>query len=207
MFGAYAGQVLPWATGRAGAEWGGLARRSLWHHRLVSSGVLTATVAVALLIIVVASIRPVPPQRAYVLDVFGRYRRTLGPGVHLVIPLVESVRAKVDLSEQVASFPPQPAITSDNLVACISTVLYYRVVDPARATYEIANYRQALEVSTITVLRNLMGSTDLNRARTSRNEINSQLTEGLNAMTGSWGINVIRTEITAIETGSRQGCT
>ena len=166
-----------------------------------------AIVALVLLVIVVASVRPVPPQRAYVLDVAGHYRRTLQPGIHLVIPLVESIRAKVDLAEQVASFPPQPAITSDNLVACIRTVLYYRVVDPVRATYEIANYRQALEVSTITILRDLMGSMDLDRARTSRNEINSQLAEGLNEKTGAWGIKVVRTEIRAIETGSRQGCT
>jgi regulator of protease activity HflC (stomatin/prohibitin superfamily) len=173
----------------------------------VSTGILTAIVALVLLIVVAACVRRVPPQRAYVLDVFGHYRRTLGPGVHLVIPLVESVRAKVDLAEQVASFPPQPAITLDNLVACIGTVLYYRVADPARATYEIANYRQALEMLTITILRNVIGSMALERARTSRNEINWQLTAGLNENTGSWGIEVIRTEIPAIESGSRQGCT
>jgi regulator of protease activity HflC (stomatin/prohibitin superfamily) len=113
----------------------------------------------------------------------------------------------VDLAGQVAGLPPQPAITSDNLVACISTVLYYRVVDPARATYEIADYRQALEMLTITILRNLVGSMTLERVRSSRNEINRQLAAGLDENTGSWGIEVIRTEIKAIETGSRQGCT
>ena len=169
----------------------------------MSAGVVVAAVV---LLVAVACVRRVPRERAYVVDAFGRYRRTLGAGVHLVIPLVEAVRAKVDLGEQVARFPPQPAITVDNLVACIRTVLHYRVVDPVRATYEIANYRQALEVLTITVLRDLVVSMDLGRARTSRHEINSRLAEALRENAGPWGIAVVRTEVVAVETGSREGC-
>jgi hypothetical protein len=104
----------------------------------VRRGSIAAAVLV-LIILVVAVVRVVPLQQAYVVELFGRYRRTLQPGIHLLVPLVESVRAKVNMREQVASFPPRPAITSDNLVACIETVLYYRVVDPVRATYEMFN--------------------------------------------------------------------
>jgi regulator of protease activity HflC (stomatin/prohibitin superfamily) len=125
----------------------------------------------------------------------------------MLVPFIESVHAKVNMREQVASFPPQPAITSDDLVACIGTVVYYRVVDPVRATYEIANSLQAMEMLAITTLRNLVGSMDLEGARTSRDEINLRLSEVFDEKTGAWGIKVIRTEIKAIETGSRSGCT
>ncbi|RZU73052.1 SPFH domain/Band 7 family protein [Micromonospora kangleipakensis] len=167
--------------------------RRCYHHRRFSS--------------LLASVRAVQPQQTYVVELLGRYRRTLEPGIHLLIPFIESVRAKVNMQEQVASFPPQPAITSDNLVACIGTVLYYQVVDPVRATYEIADSVQAMEMSTITALRNLMGSMNLERARASRDEITVHLTEVLDEKTPSWGIKVIRVEIKAIEAGSRLGRT
>jgi len=173
----------------------------------VSVGVVTIIAAfLALIIVVWAAVRTVPPQQTYVVELLGRYRRTLEPGIHLLVPFFESVHAKVNMREQVASFPPQPAITSDDLVACIDTVLYYRVVDPVRATYETANSVHAMEMLTITTLRNLIGSMDLERARVSRNEINSRLTDVLDKNAGAWGIKVIRTEIKAIETGSRLGC-
>jgi regulator of protease activity HflC (stomatin/prohibitin superfamily) len=176
-------------------------------HRLVSSGVVAAIVAfVAVIIVALAAVRIVRPQQTYVVELFGRFRRTLEPGVHLLIPLIESVRAKVNMREQVATFPPQPAITSDNQVACIETVLYYRIVDPVRATYEIANSLQALEMLTITTLRDLTGSMALEQARVSRDEINLRLTDLLDTNTGGWGIQVIRAETTSFETGSRLGC-
>jgi regulator of protease activity HflC (stomatin/prohibitin superfamily) len=173
----------------------------------VPSNVVATLVAVlAFVIVALASVRTVQPQQTYVVELLGRYRRTLQPGIHLLIPFIESVHAKVNMHEQVASFPPQPAITLDNLVACIDTVLYYSVVDPVRATYEIANSVQAMDMLTITVLRNLMGSMQLEQARASRNEITSQLTEALKETTVSWGIEVIRVEIKAIGAGSRTGC-
>jgi regulator of protease activity HflC (stomatin/prohibitin superfamily) len=186
----------------------GAARGLGWQHRRVSAGVVTTIVAVlAFIIVVLASIRIVQPQQTYVVERLGRYRRTLEPGIHLLVPFIESVRAKVNMREQVASFPPQPAITSDNLVACIGTVLYYQVADPVRATYEIGNAVQAMEMLTITTLRNLVGSMDLEQARASRDEINVQLAGVLNEGTDAWGIKVNWTEIKAIESGSRLGCT
>jgi regulator of protease activity HflC (stomatin/prohibitin superfamily) len=109
------------------------------------------------------------------------------------------VRAKVDMREQVVSFPPQPVITSDNLVVSIDTVLYFRVTDPVKATYEIANFLQAIEQLTVTTLRNVIGSLDLERALTSREEINRHLSGVLDETTGRWGIKVTRVEIKAIE--------
>jgi regulator of protease activity HflC (stomatin/prohibitin superfamily) len=99
----------------------------------------------------------------------------------------------------VVSFPPQPVITSDNLVVSIDTVLYFKVVDPVRATYEIANFLQAIEQLTVTTLRNVIGSLDLEKALTSREEINRHLSGVLDETTGRWGIKVTRVEIKAIE--------
>ena len=115
------------------------------------------------------------------------------------MPFVDAVRTKVDMREQVVSFPPQPVITSDNLVVSIDTVLYFKVVDPVRATYEIANFLQAIEQLTVTTLRNVIGSLDLERALTSREEINRHLSGVLDETTGRWGIKVTRVEIKAIE--------
>ena len=115
------------------------------------------------------------------------------------MPFVDAVRTKVDMREQVVSFPPQPVITSDNLVVSIDTVLYFKVVDPVRATYEISNFLQAIEQLTVTTLRNVIGSLDLERALTSREEINRHLSSVLDETTGRWGIKVTRVEIKAIE--------
>jgi regulator of protease activity HflC (stomatin/prohibitin superfamily) len=168
----------------------------------VSNAVLIALVAAAVLLVVVGfakAIRIVPQQRMDVVERLGRYDRTLKPGLRVLVPFFDSVRTKVDMREQVVSFPPQPVITADNLVVSIDTVLYFRVVDPVRATYEIANFLQAIEQLTVTTLRNVIGSMDMERALTSRDEINRHLSGVLDETTGRWGIKVTRVEIKAIE--------
>ena len=162
---------------------------------LVLAGGLALIVVISLL----RAVRIVPQQRMDVVERLGRYKRTLAPGLNLLVPFVESVRTKVDMREQVVSFPPQPVITSDNLVVSIDTVLYFRIVDPVRATYEIANFLQAIEQLVVTTLRNVIGSFDLERALTSREEINRHLSGVLDETTGRWGIKVTRVEIKAIE--------
>src|SRR3954447_24502669 len=156
-------------------------------------------VALIVVITVLRSIRVVPQQRMDVVERLGKYQRTLKPGLNLLVPFVDAVRTKVDMREQVVSFPPQPVITSDNLVVSIDTVLYFKVVDPVRATYEIANFLQAIEQLTVTTLRNVIGSLDLEKALTSREEINRHLSSVLDETTGRWGIKVTRVEIKAIE--------
>lgn len=164
--------------------------------------IITILVGVVVLIFVITLIRMikiVPQQRNDVVERLGRYNRTLTPGLNILVPFIDQVRTKVDLREQVQSFPPQPVITSDNLVVSIDTVLYYKVVDPVRATYEIANFIQAIEQLTVTTLRNVIGSMDLERSLTSRDVVNSQLASVLDENTGRWGIKVTRVEIKAIE--------
>src|SRR4051794_3514410 len=162
---------------------------------------IVIAIAVALFVVIALfrSVRVVQQQRMDVVERLGRYQRTLKPGFNVLVPFVDRVRSRVDMRERVASFPPQPVITSDNLVVSIDTVLYYRVVDPVRATYEIADFLQAIEQLTVTTLRNVIGSMDLERALTSRDEINRHLSGVLDETTGRWGVKVTRVEIKAIE--------
>src|SRR5436853_5024159 len=117
------------------------------------------------------TIRIVPQARAGVIGRVGRYSRTLNAGLAIVIPFVDRFRELLDLREQVVSFQPQPVITEDNLVVSIDTVIYFQVTDPKAATYEVANYIQAIEQLTVTTLRNVIGGLDLEQTLTSRDEI------------------------------------
>ncbi|HEX2418038.1 MAG TPA: SPFH domain-containing protein [Micromonosporaceae bacterium] len=161
--------------------------------------VLLLVIAALVLVILVRSIRIVPQQQVYIIERLGRYSRSLNPGLNLLVPFVDVVREKVDLREQVVSFPPQPVITSDNLVVSIDTVLYHVVTDPRLAVYAIRDFLQAIEQLTVTTLRNVIGSLDLEKALTSRDDINRQLRGVLDETTGKWGIRVTRVEIKAIE--------
>src|SRR5256714_4779985 len=145
------------------------------------------------------TIRVVPQARAAVVERLGRYSRTLSPGLTLVVPFIDRIRATIDLREQVVSFPPQPVITEDNLVVGIDTVIYFQVTDPRSATYEVANFIQAIEQLTVTTLRNVIGGLDLEATLTSRDQINGQLRGVLDEATGKWGIRVNRVEIKAID--------
>ena len=156
-------------------------------------------VAIFVLLVVGRTVRIVPQARAGIVERFGRYNKTLSPGLNIVVPFVDRLRPLLDLREQVISFPPQPVITEDNLVVGIDTVLYFQVTDPRAATYEIANYIQAIEQLTVTTLRNVAGGMDLEQTLTSREAINSQLRVVLDEATGKWGIKVNRVELKSID--------
>src|SRR5579862_5428860 len=145
------------------------------------------------------TVRVIPQAQAGVVERLGRYSRTLTPGLSLVVPFVDRIRSVIDLREQVVSFPPQPVITEDNLVVNIDSVIYFQVTDAKAATYEIANYIQAIEQLTVTTLRNVIGGMALEKTLTSRDEINGQLRGVLDEATGKWGIRVNRVELKAID--------
>jgi regulator of protease activity HflC (stomatin/prohibitin superfamily) len=166
----------------------------------MGAAVIAAIVAaVVVLFILARTVRIVPQARAAVIERLGRYVRTATPGLTILVPFVDRMRPLIDLREQVVSFPPQPVITSDNLTVAIDSVIYFQVTDPRSATYEIQNYIQAVEQLTITTLRNVVGSLNLEQALTSRDSINTQLRGVLDEATGPWGIRVARVEIKAID--------
>jgi regulator of protease activity HflC (stomatin/prohibitin superfamily) len=161
--------------------------------------IVAAVVAVFVLLVLARTVRIVPQARAGVIERLGRYHRTLSPGLAIVVPFMDRLRPLIDLRETVVSFPPQPVITEDNLVVNIDSVIYFQVTEPKSATYEIANYIQAIEQLTVTTLRNVIGGMALEKTLTSRDEINSQLRGVLDEATGKWGIRVNRVELKAID--------
>src|SRR3954453_17551014 len=112
--------------------------------------VVLILIVVVALTTVVKAVRIVAQATSVIVERLGRYSRTLTPGLHFLIPFVDRPRAVVDLREQVVSFPPQPVITSDNLVVNIDTVIYFQPTDPKSAVYEIYNYIQGIEQLTVT---------------------------------------------------------
>ncbi|MFC5834024.1 SPFH domain-containing protein [Nonomuraea insulae] len=161
--------------------------------------IVTVIIALFVVITVLKAVRIVPQARARNVERLGRYHRTLQPGLNFVIPYIDRVYPMIDLREQVVSFSPQPVITEDNLVVEIDTVLYCQVTEPRAAAYEIANVIQGVEQLTVTTLRNVVGSMDLEKTLTSRDTINSQLRGVLDEATSKWGLRVNRVEIKAID--------
>lgn len=162
---------------------------------------LIILVVVVLLVVVIAvkSVLLVPQAQASVVERLGRFRTVAPPGLNFLMPFLDRVRARIDLREQVVSFPPQPVITQDNLTVSIDTVVYFQVTDSRSAVYEISNYIVGVEQLTTTTLRNVVGGMSLEETLTSRDQINTQLRGVLDQETGRWGIRVARVELKAID--------
>src|SRR5919205_1547397 len=161
--------------------------------------IVLLVVALFVLFALARTVRIIPQARAGVVERLGRYSRTLDAGLTIVVPFIDRLRPLIDLREQVVSFKPQPVITEDNLVVSIDSVIYFQVTEPKAATYEIANYIQAIEQLTVTTLRNVVGGMALEETLTSRDQINGQLRGVLDEATGKWGIRVNRVELKAID--------
>ncbi|MDR1824112.1 MAG: SPFH/Band 7/PHB domain protein [Bifidobacteriaceae bacterium] len=177
----------------------GMSDSSYWTAGRVVGLVVLVALVLFVVVVLKKAVRIVPQTVAMLVERLGRYNRTMDAGIHLLWPFVDRVRAAVDLREQVVSFPPQPVITSDNLVVSIDTVIYFQVTNPVAAVYEIANYITGIEQLTVTTLRNVIGSMDLEQTLTSRDQINGQLRGVLDEATGRWGIRVNRVELKAID--------
>jgi regulator of protease activity HflC (stomatin/prohibitin superfamily) len=157
--------------------------------------ILAAIVAVTLF----KTVRIVPQASVFVIERLGRYSRTLEPGIHLLVPVIDRVRTRTDIREQVVGFPPQTVITKDNLVVGIDSVIYYSITDPASAQYKIENVVSAIEQLVVTTLRNVVGGMQLEDALTGRDHINERLATVLDEATGKWGVKVNRVEVRGIE--------
>ena len=156
---------------------------------------VTAGVLIVIALLLIRSIRIIPQATAGVVERLGRFHKVLNAGVNLVFPFIDVVRRTIDLREQVVDFQPQSVITEDNLVVSIDTVIYYQVTDSKSATYEINNFVIGIEQLTVTTLRNVVGSLDLEEALTSRETINKALRTVLDEATDKWGVRVNRVEI------------
>ena len=155
--------------------------------------------AIVAVVALVLSVKVIPQQQVGIVQRLGKFHRTIEPGLHVVVPIVDRVAYTMDMREAVVPFPPQCVITEDNLMVGIDSVIYYQIVDPKRAAYEAQNYIQAIEQLTQTTLRNIIGGMDLEETLTSREDINQKLRSVLDEATGKWGIKVNRVELRSIE--------
>ncbi len=165
----------------------------------VAALVVIAVVVLLVIIIASKSVLVIPQAQSGVVERFGRFRTVAEPGLNFLVPFLDRVRARIDMREQVVSFPPQPVITQDNLTVSIDTVVYFQVTDSRSAVYEINNYIVGVEQLTTTTLRNVVGGMSLEETLTSRDAINTQLRGVLDQETGRWGIRVARVELKAID--------
>ncbi len=160
--------------------------------------VILAIIVVFLLIVVGSSVRIVHPYQKGLVEQLGKYKVTLDPGLHLIVPFAQMIRL-VDMREQVVDVPPQEVITSDNVVVAVDAVIYYEPTDPQRLLYNVANFILAVTKLAQTNLRNVIGDLSLDEALTSRDKLNLELRQILDDATDKWGVKVVRVEIQRID--------
>lgn len=135
---------------------------------------------------------------AVIVERLGKFSRELKPGLHFLIPILDSVRAVVDLREQAWDYPPQAVITKDNVPTSIDIVLYYYLTDPVKSVYEVRNLNEAILKLTMTSIRNISGSLNLDELLVSRENVNNELTQIVDVATDPWGVKVTRAEIKSV---------
>ncbi|MBY0298701.1 MAG: SPFH/Band 7/PHB domain protein [Methylobacterium sp.] len=161
------------------------------------TGFDVAVIGLGLLVVltIALGVRIVPQGHVHTVERFGRYQRTLAAGLGLIIPYVERIGRRVNVMEQVLDVPSQEAFTRDNAGVRIDAVAFYQVLDPARASYEVSNLEHALLTLTMTNIRTVVGSMDLDQLLSHRDEINERLLRVMDAAASPWGVKVTRIEI------------
>jgi regulator of protease activity HflC (stomatin/prohibitin superfamily) len=155
-------------------------------------------IAFVVFVLAAAGIKIVRPYQQGIIEQLGKYKLTTGPGLKLIIPIIQSM-TRVDMREQVVDVPPQEVITKDNVTVTVDAVIYYEPTDAQRLVYNVANFILAVTKLAQTNLRNVIGDMTLDNALTSRDNVNTSLRQVLDDATDKWGVRVVRVEIQRID--------
>lgn len=159
-------------------------------------GSILALIVVAVVVVVIVKlVRIVPQGYEWTVQCFGKYTNTLTPGLHFLVPFMYDIGRKVNMMEQVLDVPSQDVITKDNAVVRVDGVVFYQVLDAAKAAYEVSNLEQAALALVMTNIRTVLGSMDLDESLSQRDAINAKLLTVVDEATHPWGVKVNRIEI------------
>ena len=164
-----------------------------------ASAAFVAVLVVLALILVYMAVVVVPQGYAYTLVRFGRYTRTMAPGLGIIVPVIDRIGRRMNMMENVLDVPEQEIITRDNAMVTVDGVLFFQILEAAKAAYEVTDARSAMLNLAMTNIRTVMGSMDLDELLSHRDRINAQLLSVVDDATSAWGIKVTRIEILKIQ--------
>ena len=150
---------------------------------------------VFVLVVLFSSVKIVPQKQVLMIERLGKFHKKAEAGLNIILPFLDGVRERIDLREQISPIEPQQVISKDNVTMTVDAVIYFMIIDPIAATYEVQNLRWGIEQLTLSALRNVIGNLDLDHTLTSRDTINTQLRAALDVATQPWGVKVIRIEL------------